>query len=121
MIKSFRHKGIQTKHAPRLHAQLTALHAAVQPEDMNAPGWKLHKLSGKNPKGQAVQDYWAVSVSGNWRLTFYFENKDAVLMDYQDYHQEKIMRMHNPAQPFRASSTALPASQRIWLCACVTH
>src|SRR5690606_8930710 len=98
MIKSFRHKGVQayvetgsqsgsqTKHAARLYAQLTALQAAAQPDDMNAPGWKLHKLSGKNQKGQSVQDHWAVSVSGNWRLTFYFEGNDAVLVDYQDYH-----------------------------------
>ncbi|MEY3604637.1 MAG: RelE-like toxin of type toxin-antitoxin system HigB, partial [Pseudomonadota bacterium] len=25
-------------------------------------------------------------VNGNWRLTFTFENGDAVLVDYQDYH-----------------------------------
>lgn len=98
MIKSFRHKGIQAyfetgsksgiqpKHALRLHLQLTALHAAAQPEDMNAPGWKLHKLTGQNPKGQSIQDHYAVSVSGNWRLTFYFEGDNAVLVDYQDYH-----------------------------------
>jgi proteic killer suppression protein len=98
MIKSFRHtglqayfetgskSGIQAKHAVRLQIQLTALHSATQAEDMNAPGWKLHKLSGKNPKGQSVQDHYTISVSGNWRLTFYFEGEDAVLVDYQDYH-----------------------------------
>lgn len=98
MIKGFRHKGIQAyfetgfkagtqaKHAERLNVQLTALNSAVQPEDMSAPGWKLHKLVGKNPKGQTVQDHWAVSVSGNWRLTFYFEGENAILVDYQDYH-----------------------------------
>lgn len=98
MIKSFRHKGIQAyfetgskagiqaKHADRLYVQLTALNAAIQPEDMGAPGWKLHKLAGKNPKGQSVQDHWAISVSGNWRLTFYFESENAILVDYQDYH-----------------------------------
>lgn len=98
MIKSFRHKGlqvffetgskaaIQAQHADRLRVLLAALHAAVAPEDMNAPGWKLHKLSGRNPKGQPVQDHWSVSVSGNWRLTFYFEDQDAILVDYQDYH-----------------------------------
>lgn len=31
---------------------------------------------------------WAVTVNGNWRLTFYFEGQDAHLVDYQDYHQE---------------------------------
>jgi proteic killer suppression protein len=29
---------------------------------------------------------WSVSVNGNWRLTFSFENDDAVLVDYQDDH-----------------------------------
>ena len=99
MIRSFRHKGpqtffergskagIQAKHAAdRLKVQLTALNVATGPWDMNAPGWKLHKLAGHNPKGQSVQDHWAISVSGNWRLTFYFEDGDAILTDYQDYH-----------------------------------
>ncbi|MFA7437534.1 type II toxin-antitoxin system RelE/ParE family toxin [Castellaniella sp.] len=98
MIKSFRHKGlqaffetgskagIQAKHAVQLNIQLTALNAAISSQDMNAPGWKLHKLSGNNPKGQPVQDHWSVSVSGNWRLTFHFEGQDAILVDYQDYH-----------------------------------
>ena len=28
----------------------------------------------------------AVWINGNWRLTFTFENGDAFLVDYQDYH-----------------------------------
>jgi proteic killer suppression protein len=47
---------------------------------MNAPGWKLHPLYGD------LQDHWSVTVSGNWRLTFRFEEEDAILVDYQDYH-----------------------------------
>jgi len=47
---------------------------------MNAPGWKLHSLKGDHA------GHWSVWVSGNWRLTFAFENGDAVLVDYQDYH-----------------------------------
>lgn len=98
MIKSFRHKGlqaffetgskagIQAKHAARLHVQLTALNVAVDPHDMNAAGWKLHKLSGYNPRGQSIQNHWSVSVSGNWRLTFCFDEGDVILTDYQDYH-----------------------------------
>jgi len=98
VIKSFRHKGIQlffetgskagiqAKHAERLQVMLGVLNAACLPQDMNAPSWKLHKLSGRNPKAQSVQDHWAVSVSGNWRLTFYFEGEHAILVDYQDYH-----------------------------------
>jgi hypothetical protein len=29
-----------------------------------------------------------VSVSGNWRLTYAFENGDAILVDYEDYQEE---------------------------------
>ena len=92
VIRSFRHRGIErffhtgsnagirAKHADKLHLQLFALDNAKQPADMNAPGWKLHRLAG--PRA----DHWAVSVSGNWRLTFRFEDEDAILVDYQDYH-----------------------------------
>ena len=34
------------------------------------------------PQGWPV---WSISVKGNWRLTFAFENGDAILVDYQDY------------------------------------
>jgi proteic killer suppression protein len=47
---------------------------------MNVPGWKLHPLS---------TGHWSVRVNGNWRMTFAFEGTDAVLVDYQDYHQEQ--------------------------------
>lgn len=92
MIKSFRHKGveqyfktgakarIQAKHAERLRKQLFALDSAKVPQDMNAPGWRLHRLRGE------LENHWAVDVSGNWRLTFAFEGEDAVLVDYKDYH-----------------------------------
>ena len=33
-------------------------------------------------------------------MTFTFEGEDAILVDYQDYHQENRMgRMHNPPHP----------------------
>lgn len=92
MIRSFRHKGIETffrtgrtsgiqaKHAARLRLQLEALNRARGSHDMAAPAWKLHPLHGK------LAHHWAVWVSGNWRLTFTFKDGDAVLVDYQDYH-----------------------------------
>ena len=92
VIKSFRHRGlerffrtgskagIQPKHAEKLRLQLFALDNARSPQDMNAPGWRLHPLSG------ALRDHWAISVSGNWRVTFTFDGKDAILVDYHDYH-----------------------------------
>ncbi len=92
MIKSFQHKGLQTffetgskagiqpHHAPRLSRQLSRLETASAPEDMNVPGWKLHGLSG------GLAGHFSVTVNGNWRLTFMFDDGDAVLVDYQDYH-----------------------------------
>ena len=92
MIKSFRHKGIQKffeagskagiqpKHAKRLNVQLTVLDLAQDANEMNVAGWDWHALKGD------MEGLWAVSVNGNWRLTFGFEGEDAVLVDYQDYH-----------------------------------
>jgi proteic killer suppression protein len=92
MIRTFRHKGIekffltgskagiQPSHGTRLRDMLSVLHAANAPERMNVPGWQFHPLSGN------LAGHWAVSVNGNWRLTFTFEQEDAILVDYRDYH-----------------------------------
>lgn len=92
MIKSFRHKGLETffydgskkgiqpKHARKLADILDRLHAATVVEDMNFPGSGLHPLKG-DKKGQ-----WAVSVSGNWRVTFSFQEGNAEAVNYIDYH-----------------------------------
>jgi toxin HigB-1 len=92
MIKSWRHKGLEAffetgskagirpDHAARLRRQLAALHAAKSPQDMNLPGWDLHGLD------RDMAGHYAVSVNGNWRLTFTFEGADAILVDYKDYH-----------------------------------
>jgi proteic killer suppression protein len=47
---------------------------------MGLPGLKLHPLKG------ARAGSWSVSVSSNWRITFRFGGKDAVDIDYEDYH-----------------------------------
>ncbi len=92
MVKNFAHKGleaffltgskagIQPLHAKRLQLQLASLNRARKPEDMAAPGWKLHPLKG------VLSGHWAVSVDANWRLIFKFENGDAEVVNYQDYH-----------------------------------
>jgi len=84
MIKSFRHKGlqrffekgaksgIQPPHERRLRLMLSRLDDAMEA--------RCHALKGE------LKGHWAVWVDGNWRLTFTFEGKDAILVDYQDYH-----------------------------------
>jgi proteic killer suppression protein len=92
MIRSFRHKGleaffrrgtkagIQAHHATKLRLQLTALDAATKPDDLAAPGWQLHPLTG-NLKG-----FFSITVNGNWRVIFRFVERDVELVDYLDYH-----------------------------------
>jgi proteic killer suppression protein len=92
VIRSFKHRGlekffstgnrsgIQPQHAERLRLILGRLSASTAPEDMNLPGLGLHQLKGDR-KGT-----WAVKVSGNWRVTFSFVGKDAIAVDYEDYH-----------------------------------
>jgi len=92
MIKRFRNKGlkrlydtrilqgIRPGHANRLRLILARLDASRSPRDMGLPGLDLHPLKGQ------YKSFWAVSVSGNWRVIFRFENSDAVDVDYLDYH-----------------------------------
>lgn len=92
MIRSFRHEdlarffatgskaGIQAAHAETLKLILAALSAATAPGDMGLPGLRLHPLKG----GRSGS--WSVTVRANWRVTFRFEGKDAVDVDYEDYH-----------------------------------
>ena len=47
---------------------------------MHLPGLQLHELKG-NRRGT-----WAVSVSGNWRVTFVFVGQDVDGVNYEDYH-----------------------------------
>ncbi|MEX2516860.1 MAG: type II toxin-antitoxin system RelE/ParE family toxin [Gammaproteobacteria bacterium] len=92
MIKSFRHRGLKalytgksTKllapdHLDKLLDVLTVLDRSRIPEDMNLPGFRLHSLKGK------LKGYWAVSISGNWRVIFQFDEGHAINVDYIDYH-----------------------------------
>lgn len=93
MIRSFRHKGLEAFfltgslagilpcHAARLKLQLGTLDVAVTPADLDVPGWRLHRLQGD------LKGHYAVTVNGNWRLTFRFLAKsDVELVDYLDYH-----------------------------------
>ena len=92
MIKSFNHKGlenffydgskrgIQPIHARKLADILDRLDAAKVITDMNYPGSDLHPLKG------TLKELWALKVSGNWRVIFRFEDGDAYVADYLDYH-----------------------------------
>lgn len=69
-----------TRFDARGELRLAALNHAKKPDDIAAPSWRLHALKGN------LVGHWAITVNGNWRLIFRFENGDALLVDYQDYH-----------------------------------
>ncbi|HZC45614.1 MAG TPA: type II toxin-antitoxin system RelE/ParE family toxin [Candidatus Acidoferrum sp.] len=92
MIRSFAHKGlreffttgskagIRPEHEKRLRLILGVLNAATRIQDMALPGLGLHPLTGQ------LSGFWAVSVSGNWRVIFRFEDAEPLDVDYVDYH-----------------------------------
>ena len=92
MIKSFKHKGlerlfrtgnskgVQQAHVNRLRVILNTLDMAISIDDLRLPGLNLHSLKGD------LQGHHSVKVSGNWRVTFTYEDGHAEIVDYQDYH-----------------------------------
>ena len=92
MIRSFRSRalkrfweksdtrGLNPQHVRKINRILALLEAALEPEDLNQPGFDFHKLSGQSPPR------WSVHVNGNWCVTFAFEEQDATAIDYEDYH-----------------------------------
>lgn len=91
MIRSFKNKGLAAfaktgdgsklpvKNVRRVSRILQALNAAVCPEDMNLPGYRFHGHQGK-PKR------YSVDVSGNFRITFGWDDSDAIDVDCEDPH-----------------------------------
>eukprot|EP01034_Spumella_vulgaris_P022530 gene22530-28663_t len=73
MIKSFRHKGLRSLFE-------SALDTAQVIDDMDIPGFRLHSLKGE------MRGRWSITVNGNWRLTFEFEDGNAYILDDEDYH-----------------------------------
>lgn len=71
---------LQQVHIVKIRLILTRLEAATSPEQMNQPGYNFHPLKGD------LEGFYAVKVSGNWRITFRFEGENAADIDYVDYH-----------------------------------
>ena len=92
MIASFKHRGLKAlydgrtaqrvapEHIQKLRDILGVLDRSQRPQDVDLPGLRLHPLKGE------LKGHCAVTVSGNWRVTFRFEDGDVVDVDYLDYH-----------------------------------
>jgi toxin HigB-1 len=92
MIGSIRHKGLKRLYEDgdprgiganlrkRVGEILSVLDAADSIEEADIPGYRLHPLSGDR------QGYWSVRVTGNWRVTFRFQDGRAEDVNLEDYH-----------------------------------
>ena len=92
MVRSFRSRalkrfwtrndptGIRADWVGRVRSFLSRIDAAQRPEDLDTPGSGFHRLTGD------LGGRYALTVSRNWRLTFVFEDQDAIDLDLEDYH-----------------------------------
>lgn len=92
MIRSIRHRGLRRLYEQgdqrgigantrsRVERILLVLDQAETLEEMDMPGYRLHQLSGSR-KGT-----WSIRVTGNWRITFLFEDGEVFDVDLEDYH-----------------------------------
>ena len=92
MIVRFRYEGprrlyergdrrfVPAQRGAKIERILARLDVAGEPADMNLPGFQLHPLLGN------LAGFWAVSVSGNWRIIFRFEAGNVGDVDLVDYH-----------------------------------
>lgn len=92
MIESIKHRqlqrlyergdrsGIGANIRDRVERILLVLDQAQTIEDADIPGYRLHALTGNR------QGVWSIRVTGNWRITFRFEDGNVHDLDLEDYH-----------------------------------
>lgn len=92
MIENIRHKGLRlfwekgdrsklpSTQISKIRLILTLLHNAKTVNDLNFPGSDFHGLKGD------LAGFYAVKVTGNYRIIFRFEEEIASDIDYVDYH-----------------------------------
>ena len=92
MIQTFQHRGlkrlyehgdpsrVRADQVDRIGLALADLDAASKPSDLALPGYRLHPLRGD------LKGFWSLSISGNWRIIFRFEEGDAYDVNLVDYH-----------------------------------
>ena len=96
IVRSFRHRGLRLLYennssrllkqglVERVRGVLAALAIAENMETFireSAPGWRVHRLSGRR------RNEWSVSVSGNWRITFEERDGGIERVNLEDDHR----------------------------------
>ena len=92
-IQSFAHKGLRqfyeddnvrgvlSQQIDKIRDMLAAIDSAEDLDEIGLfPGWRLHPLKGE------YDGFYSLTVTGNWRIIFRFEDGDAYDLDLIDYH-----------------------------------
>lgn len=92
MIHNIKHKGLNklvkegkkdllpSDQIRKITIILRSLNAANKIEDLNLPGYRLHKLKGN------LNDCYSITVTANYRIIFKFIDGNIYDIDYVDYH-----------------------------------
>jgi toxin HigB-1 len=92
MIRTFKHdrlkrffetgnsKGLAADAIKKIRVRLNVLNRARELRDMALPGFGFHLLKGDR-KGE-----YSIAVTGNYRMTFQFEDGDVFDLNLEDYH-----------------------------------
>jgi len=94
MIKNFKSKalralwkyddgsGLPAQQLTKILRMLSRLdEAKIIPDNLLAfKGWRIHSLKGP------IKNIWSLTVTGNYRIVFLFEDGNAYNVDYLDYH-----------------------------------
>jgi toxin HigB-1 len=91
VIASFRHKGLEelyrsgktrrigNDHVRKCLRILQSLEEAQQPDEIDIPGFRFHRLHGDAAR-------WSVRVTANYRITFGWSGESAIDVAFEDYH-----------------------------------
>jgi proteic killer suppression protein len=92
VIGTFKHKGLRRLYekndrsgiradmVDKVQKILSSLEAADNPQDLNLPMFRLHRLTGDR------RGTYSVTVNANWRITFGFRDGGAYDLNLEDYH-----------------------------------
>lgn len=73
-------KGLPAGQLRKIARILTALDAVTSEDDIKQLGSGVHLLKGN------LKSFWAISVTGNYRIIFRFITPDVLDVNYVDYH-----------------------------------
>lgn len=72
--------GVRQDMIAKVERVLHRLDTVSLPEDMDLPGFRLHRLKG------SLAAFWSVTINGNWRIIFRMKDGQARDVDLVDYH-----------------------------------